>query len=409
MKCRYIILLFVCFSILISCNKDKGESNGIIIKGTLSSSTPNLKSTNTLANAKKIMVFNSSGGYELFNIEDSSFAARAMQGSAVGLVFLDANNNFIGCLQAGGLNVMPLVSLKDGDKTVIDLQTLTLDGTNVIPSNNPIGKDILLNPQEIERYRQFGAFFKTLSQNIDADGDGKADLIDKKALYVSTMYDIYCGMWGLNNTAPQLIDTSLLLVNYSLRIWGEKAIIPVNTEVTLSGPEGSPYNNIQRFHYSPAPDGFITFFHRPIPAPNGYPFGSMFLPFDNGKYTLNLDNKTYSLFYSKVDAKYYFVLAIPTVHTNSNNEITSISIEYKDMNGATINPENFVYQTSINLKNGGFSLEQIGALWESPGAKTNTELYNFVSHHKIKETELTAVDVSYLDLVGNSYSISFRR
>jgi len=417
MKYRYIILLFVISSLIISCNKDNStEVKGIIIKGTLSASglkkSTNLKTANTsytLADTKKIMVFNSSGGYELFNIEDSSFVARAMQGTAAALVFLGADNNYIGCLQAGGLNVLPLVSLKDGDNTVIDLNNLSLDGTNVIPSNNPIGNEIILNPEEIERYQQFGAFFKNLSQNIDADGDGKADLIDNKALYVSTIYDIYCGMWGLNNTDPQIIDTSLLFVNYTLRIWGEKSIIPVNPEVSLSGPEGSPYNDIEKSYYTVAPDGFIIFFHRPTAAPSGYPFGSAFLPFGDGKYNLNLDNKTYSLLYSKVDAKYYFVLALPTVHTNDNNEITSISIEYKDMRGETINPENFVYQTMVQLNNGGSQLEEIGGLWENPEAKTNTELYNFVSSNKINESELTVINVCYLDLVGNSYNINFRK
>jgi hypothetical protein len=265
MKYRNLIPLFVLFLAFAGCNKDNStNTNGIIIKGTISagSSTKstNLKSTNTaytLADAKKILVFNSSGGYQLFNIEDGSFTARAMQGTACALVFLTEDNSFIGCLQSGGLNILPLVSLKDGDKTVIDLSNLTLEGSNVLPSNNPIGNEINLNPAEIERYRQFGAFFESLSMNIDTDGDGIPDLIDRKGLYVSTIYDVNCGMWGLNNTAPEIIDTSHLTINYTLRIWGEKSIIPQNTEVTLSGPEGSPYNDIEKSYYTPAPDGFI--------------------------------------------------------------------------------------------------------------------------------------------------------
>jgi hypothetical protein len=370
-----------------------------------------LKATNTaytLADAKKILVFNSSGGYQLFNIVDSSFAARALQGTACALVFLGGDNLFIGCLQSGGLNMLPLVSLKDGDKTVIDLSKLTLEGSNVIPSNNPIGDEINLNPAEIERYRQFGAFFESLSKNIDTDGDGIPDLIDRKGLYVSTIYDVNCGMWGLNNTAPEIIDTSHLTVNYTLRIWGEKSIIPQNTEVTLSGPEGSPYNDIEKSYYTPAPDGFITFFRRPA-ATYGNPYASSFLPFGNGKYDLHLDNKTYSLLYSKVDAKYFLIQALPTVHTNDNNEITSISVEYKDMQGETINPENFVYQTMVQLNNGVKQLEQIGTLWENPEAKTNTELYNYIPKSKINESELTGINVCYLDLVGNSYNIVFRK
>jgi len=406
-------LLLVLSSLMIGCNKDiNSGANGITIKGTISAglrSGAQLRSANSLADGTKILVFNSSGGYNLFNFSDSSFAVNAMQGTAAALAFLGADNTFIGCLQAGGLNVLPLVSLKDGDKTVIDLSHLTLDGTNVIPSNNPIGNEINLNPQEIERYRQFGAFFKSLSQNLDADGDGKPDVLDKKALYVSTIYDIYCGMWGLNNTPPQIIDSSRLFVNYTLRLWGEKAIMPNNKEVTISGPEGAPYTDVEKAYYSTAPDGFITFFRRPGIAPSGYPFGSAFLPFGDGKYSIRLDDKSYSLLYSKVDAMYFFVLALPTVHTNDKNEITSISVEYKDINGEVINPENFIYQTSVQLNNENFQLEQIGTLWENPEAKSNTELYNFVPKKSINLSQLTGINVGYLDLVGNAYNISFRK
>jgi hypothetical protein len=409
MKYRNVILLLLISFQIISCNKDNTtNSQGIIIKGTIPVSgytkSAKLKAANTaytLSDATQIMVFNSSGGYALFNINDTAFAVRAMKGTASALVFLAADNSYIGCLQASGLNVLPLVSLKNGDNTVIDLSSLTLEGTNVIPSNNPIGNEINLNSEEIERYRQFGAFFGSLSKNIDADGDGKPDHFAQKALYISTIYDFNCGMWGLNNTPPQIIDTSGFIVNNTIRIWGEKALKPVNTEITLSGPEGSPYSDINKHYYSDAPDGFIAFFTHPSAAP--------FFPFGDGKYFLTIDNKTYSLLYSKVDAKYFIVLAIPTVHTNSNNEITSISVEYKDIHGAKINPENFVYQTMIQLNNGVNQLEQIGTLWENPEAKTNTELYNFVSEKKINESQLTGINVCYLDLVGNSYNIVFRK
>ncbi len=115
------------------------------------------------------------------------------------------------------------------------------------------------------------------------------------------------------------------------------------------------------------------------------------------------------MLYSKLDAKYFFILSLPTVHTNDKNEITSISVEYKDFSGNTINPENFIYQTMIQLNNGGNQLEQIGVLWESPEAKTNEELYNFVSVRKINVSELTGINVCYLDLLGNSYNINFRK
>jgi hypothetical protein len=114
---RKLILLLVISTLIISCNKDiSTNTQGVIIKGTIStdglkkSNIKSAKTTYSLTDARKILVFNSSGGYGLFNIEDSSFAARAMQGTAAALVFLGIENSYIGCLQTGGLNVLPLVS-----------------------------------------------------------------------------------------------------------------------------------------------------------------------------------------------------------------------------------------------------------------------------------------------------------
>jgi hypothetical protein len=79
------------------------------------------------------------------------------------------------------------------------------------------------------------------------------------------------------------------------------------------------------------------------------------------------------------------------------------------MQGETINPENFVYQTMVQLNNGVKQLEEIGTLWENPEAKTNTELYNYIPKSRINESELTGINVCYLDLVGNSYNIVFHK
>jgi hypothetical protein len=285
-----------------------------------------------------------------------------------------------------------------------------MSGTNVIPANNPIGSIIGLNQDEIERYRQLGSFFESLSQNIDADNDGKPDLIDKKALYISTIFDIYCGNWGLNEIPPQLIDTSRIFVNYTMRISGDKSIIPENSVITLAGPEGSPYTDVFQSYFTVAPDCFISFLRRETQAPPGFPFGSAFLPFENGVYTLTLDEKSYSLHYSNINAEYFFVMAVPTVHTNDKNEIVSVTVEYKDMNGASVSPENFVYQTMIQLNGINHNqLCQIGVLWENPEAKSNTELYTFVPDKTILASELESLTVCYLDLVGNAYNIGFNK
>lgn len=409
---KKLILFSIITSLFAACNNHEPENQGVVIKGTISGTqvkSSGFKATDgSLAEAEKVLVFNSSGSYELFNINDSSFTAKAVSGTATALAFLKEDNSFIGCLNSGGLNVLPLVSLKDGENTLIDLSTLKLDGNMVIPANNPIGDEINLSEDEITRFRELGAFFGSLSENIDSDLDGQPDILNNKAIYVSTIFDIYCGKWGLNDTQAQVNDTANFFVNYWMRVCGGKSLIPSGQTISLSGPESNPYPDIILAHYSPAPDCFITFFRREAQAPPGYPFGSAFLPFDNGKYTITIDGKNYLINYSNVDVKYFFVVAVPTVHTNSNNEIVSVTIEYRDMKGETINPENFVYQTMVQL-NGDHAnqLSQIGVLWENPEAKSNNELYTFIPQNPIQISELYSINVCYLDLVGNAYNIVF--
>ena len=182
-----------------------------------------------------------------------------------------------------------------------------------------------------------------------------------------------------------------------MRIAGGKALIPANQNIILAGPEASPYNDITQPHFATGPDCFIAFFKRETPAPPGYPFGSAFLPFAQGLYTVTLDNKSYTLNYSNINAKYFFILAEPTVHTNDANEVVSVSIEYRDMDQSPVNAENFVYQTQVTLDGyQGNRLSQVGALWENPEAKTNTELYNFTLPQPIPLTEIRTVGICYV-------------
>jgi len=411
---RNLVLTFAIAAAMVSCSKDKESDNSakIVIKGTIPQ-FGNLKSTASLSvgpllsDAKKVLVFNSNS-YEVYTIGDSTFAAKAMAGTATALAFLDADNKYIGALCAGGLNMLPLVSLRDGDNTVIDLSNLTLDGTLVIPTNNPIGSEIDLNEDEINRYKELGAYYESLSKNIDADNDGIPDILNKREFNISTLFDIYCGMWGLNDTPPQLYDTAHFFTNYGMRIAGGKGLIPANQEITLSGPAGSPYNDITQPHYATGPDCFIAFFKREVPAPPGYPFGSAFLPFAPGIYTVTLDNKNYTLNYSNINSKFYFIIAVPTLFTNDANEVISVSIEYLDMGLSPVTAENFIYQTQVLLtdyQDNQLSCE--GALWENPEAKTNTELYNFTFSKPVPLSQIRTVGICYVDMIGNAYNIGF--
>jgi hypothetical protein len=397
--------------LLISCGKNNDSNvSKVVIKGRISTSalinSSRLKSTNSLSlsDTRKILVFNSSGGYSVFNVNDSSFAVSAASGTAIAISFLDADNKFIGCLHAGGLNVLPLVSLKNGDNTVIDLSTLTLEGTNVIPVNNPLGNQIGLRDDEIEWYKELGTFYESLSKNIDTDNDGIPDILVNKYIFIGTQYIVYVGKWGINDTLlPQLHDTSGFNIIYHIRISGGKALIPSSSKVGLSGPEDDPYTDILQGYYTTGPDCFISFFERH--SDNGV----ISLPFKKGIYTLTLDGKNYTLNYSNVCPKHFLIMPEPTIHTNTKNEIVSVAIDYRLCDNSSVVAENFVYLVQMYLKDEKMNmLYNVGGLYESPETNPKTEKFNFNLPKPIQLSELYELDVNYQDLLGNEYDIVWK-
>ena len=362
---KNVIMLVIISLLVFSCKKNNNDpgnpdnpgvnqNQGIVIKGkialTAGVSSNNLKAGNTLAlsDAKKVLVFSGSN-YTLVDIVNGSFTAGAESDAATALVFLDANNKYIGNLFAGGLYVLPLDSLKNGKNTTIDLTTLTLSGTSVIPAHNPLGDEIVITSAEINCLKAVSGYYESLSKNIDADNNGVPDIIANKQINIYTMFAISVGKWGINSTLPVIKNIDNCYINYTLHFRGGAGLDVSGKSFALSGPEGSAYSDIE-LHGFQINDTFLATFKRVTPAPMDAPWGSTFLPFKGGTYTLTLNgSQKYTMNYSNIGAKSNLMLVIPTIHTNSDGKMTSISFEYKSPNGSTINPSTIVTDVSIQL------------------------------------------------------------
>jgi len=413
--------MLVIISLLVfSCKKDnsdpgktdnQGGNQGIVIKGkipvTAAFNNNILKSGNplTLSDAKKVLVF-SGNAYTLADIVNGSFSAGAEMGTATALVFLDANNKYIGNLLAGGLNVLPLDSLKNGKNTTIDLTTLTLSGTSVIPAHNPLGDEIIISQAEINCLKGAGGYFESLSKNIDANNDGVPDILSNKQINVFTLYAISVGKWGINNTAPTIASIDNFYINYTLNIMGGSGLTVTDGNIVLSGPTGNVYNDILLHWYSMSPNTnsrFIATFKRVTQAPANAPWGSSFLPFMAGSYTLILDgNQLYTFNYTNIGVQTNLLLVIPTLHTNGDGKLTSITFTYKLPNGSTVNPSSILTDVSIQLNDPNHVFLFDGSN-DRLTSKTGYGTYTFKTPVDI--SSLWQVDIFYTDILGNQYDI----
>jgi len=406
---KKIISLFIAFALLVSCQKDNNGNQGngkIAIKGTIpGKSQKKSAEISSLTDAKKVLVF-SKYYYSLTDIVNGSFTVIGQIGTGVALIFLDVNNKYIGNLSAQGLNMLPLGSLSNGENTTIDLSTLTLVGKSVIPSHDPFGKEIQISETEINSLKAIGGFYESIAKNIDTDNDGIPDVLSNKQLVIFTIYGIYCGHWGYNNTLPVLTDISHFFVNYSLEIDGGKDLTFSNGNIALSGPVIDPYTDITTWGYKLNPGGdlgFLSSFCRQGIPPVGFPWGTAFLPFKDGTYTLKLDgNRSFTLDYSNVDVKANLVFVVPTLHTNSEGRLTSISLEYKLQNGTVINPENILTNIMVQLSD-----NQANQFYVNDKKKLtiSTGFASITPDTPVDISTLANIGIWYDDLLGNQYAI----
>lgn len=408
-------LLFITGVLLAGCNKDNFDVDRILIKGKLEPGSA-LKSSSVtngiamdLLDAKKVLVFYGNR-YDLAGISEGSFSVNAEAGRLTALVFLDGSNSYIGNLFAGGLNMLPLGDINES-ATVIDLSTLTLEGTSVIPSHDPIGEEIDITNEEAIRYRELGTYYESLAKNIDADNDGIPDILNKKDIRINSQFRIYGGSWGVNNAPPSQFDVSKLRINYAVRIEGNISMAPANSSyVALSGPEEDPYADVVTQRYLADKDCFIAFFERQGEQLQDDPLHNNLLPFKKGTYSFTLDGNTnYTLNFSNIDAKYYLVIASPTLNTNNEGMITSVSVEYILPDNTIVDPENYVTILQLQFQNKDGSRLEIGGLYESVQSKiTIKDLTNITVTNPIPLSNLDGLSVNYNDVLGNEYNVLWK-
>lgn len=383
-------------------NNNNNRKSGVVIKGKIEG---NGKGSDSLADARRVLVFDGVNGLGLnmrfVDIVDGVFTDTLQMGSVTALVFLDANNGYIGTFCNQGLNLLPLCLLSNGDSTIIDLSTLTLVGTNVIPSHDPFGKEIIITDAELTSLKVLSKFFESLAKNIDADNDGTLDVLSDKQIYIKSQFCILGGKYGLDSKAPVIADTAVNTIGYSTYINGEHGFVCPAT-ASLSGPEGDPYSDIFMGHLQQLDSrgGFSS----------GWGVGNQ--PFKAGVYTLTLDDKPYTLSFSSIDAKFNLVFAAPTLITNSSGKLISISFTYMHSDYTTVDPENILTDLMIQLNDSAttriFNSPWLKSMHSTHVGNCVVGLYSYDLDTPVDISKLSYIDIIYDDLLSNQYFIQWR-
>lgn len=406
MKQLILIPLVVMLLLIGSCKKD--DRKFISIKGKIQSNNKiqslNNKSDHlSLDDARKVLVF-SKYYYKIFDIIDGAFSAEAQIGTGVALIFLTDAYEYIGNLSTKGLNLLPLGNLSNGNNTVIDLANLSLVGTSVIPSADPFGNTIIISDEEIASLQIVGEYFESLAKNIDADGDGIADIVTKTHLVATSVFMLSnCGNGGINNQAPVINDISEIEIKSNISIAGGENI-PLNNSITLSGPVEDPYSDINSYpimkHNFDGSYGFLATFFRATE-------GTGFLPFKRGTYTITIDNdKNYNIDFANIDVFNSLLIVVPTIHTNSQGKLTKITLDYRFHDGTVIlNPANIITNISAQIGN-----SQGNRIYETSHSNTltiETGFAEIVPSSPVDIPDLHYIDIAYQDLLGNEYIVNW--
>lgn len=406
MKTFIYTLLLIIF--LTSCEKDYVYIKKIRLKGQISAAervsddkSRALHAGFTLADAGKVLIFYGNE-YDLVSIKsDGSFSGRAPLGSASCVVFLTENNQFIGSLFVGGCYLLPLVGLDD-DVKEINFSTLTLSGTRVIPANDPIGSTIILTEEELAFLREVDSYYEALAKNIDMDNNGTPDVMEGKLIQLYETNSFKGGVWGTDTQAPILTNPAQISLDYGIHmvgpnVWLSNTSNSVAENAQLSGPAGNPHSDIINSgnSYINNKEFKLNFARANVTQQN-----TTYLPFDDGLYTLSIDNKQLTFNYIQVNMAPYLILAVPTLHINSSNQLTSISIQYQLPDGSLVVPRN-VMSSGVDVR---FANQEIRT---STNAKYDDDYdyYTVELETPVDMNSIQDLSLSYFDILGNQYNV----
>ena len=299
------------------------------------------------------------------------------------------------------------MGLIDDDSTVIDLNNLSLDGHNVIPTHDPVGNEIQLSETDIAFIKRMGSYYEGIAKNMDSDNDGIPDILNKNYIILSSIFELSGGIYGSDSTEVVFRDSITHNIRYSIRAEGGKNVSPEKENITLSGPAGDPYDEIitwQQDYLTGGDfiDGFI------LPPQDDITENSSPFPFKFGIYTMKIGDKPdRTLVYSNIGIESYLIIAAPTLHVNDQGKLTSIELDYFLPDGTPLDPSHIITDIVVAFDDtdpgDAGRMFQIGELYDIEESPSFENLSEITVSPPRDITGLCRVSVGYTDLLGNCY------
>jgi hypothetical protein len=346
----------------------------------------------------KVIVFQGDGGYFVSTVSNSSFSIAVEKGSPVGLIFVGANNNYLGYLTLkNGIDSLPLTKLSSGVNT-IDLQTLSSSGLIVEPSHNPIGSELPLTSEEQTAIAQSDDFFASTIKNPDVDGNGTIDIFEEKFFRSQILYYITGGNFGGNLTPT--VSTPASITGYRFAFDATDTNRP--DTVYFTGPAGSGLSNSP----SDQPNVYTdrtTYFSPSVSNPVIPPTGQYTVSYKTSTLTFSIPDQSSSTF--------NVIMAVPTVTLNADGTIQKVNWVYKLGSGAsaTLDPQAIIDSIQLQIDGSGTpcaSYPQQGRIYNSGNLSTITTEH-VLTCQNLSWSNVTWIYMAYNDVYDNHIVVTW--
>ncbi len=339
------------------------------------------------------------GTYKTASVSDGKFSISVQTHSPIGLAFLRQDESFVGYLSLGsGLSSIPLNLLAPG-VTEIDLQTLTLSGSIITPSNNPIGKSIPLSAEELAVLIQSNSMFAAYIEQPDVDDNGVVDFLQDEFFDLHILYFISGGHFTQGNSQLTSIDETSI-AGYKLSFGARTSNRP--SFVTFSGPEGSGLSNLKDEGQPNVYDDRTDYYSPQIIQPSIPPAGQYVVTF----------NPTRSFTYSLADqssAPSRIVTFNPSITLNGDGTINKVDWSYKvGSTTADLHVEKIIDKMEIQFDGNGIQtgIQQYRMYNSGEFAPTTTS--HTLSSQNLEWSDVTDFRIVYDDFYGNHYVIGWQ-